>query len=65
MTEARLDAAVTRNSAETSALEMTRADLIGVDSFETATRLEASQTQLETLYAITARMQRLNLADYL
>ncbi len=64
-TEARLDAAVTRNSAETSALEMTRADLIGVDSFETATRLEASQTQLETLYAITARMQRLNLADYL
>ncbi len=64
-TEAQLDAAATRNSSETSALEIARAALIGVDSFETATRLEATQTQLETLYALTARMQRLNLVDYL
>lgn len=64
-TEAQLDGAATRNAAETSALEIARADLIGVDSFETATRLEAAQTQLETLYAMTARMQRLNLVDYL
>lgn len=64
-TEAQLDSAATRNAAETSALEIGRVDLIGVDSFETATRLEATQTQLETLYALTARMQRLNLVDYL
>jgi flagellar hook-associated protein 3 FlgL len=64
-TEAQLDAAVTRNGAESSALELARADLIGVDPFETATRLEATQTQLETIYALTARMQRLNLVDYL
>lgn len=64
-TEAQLDQAATRNASETSALEIARADLIGVDSFETATRLEAAQTQLETLYALTARMQRLNLVDYL
>ena len=63
--EAQLDAALTRNSAETSGLEIARADLIGVDPFETATRLEATQTQLETIYALTARMQRLNLVDYL
>lgn len=64
-TEAKLDAATTRNASEASALEIARADLIGVDAFETATRLEAAQTQLETIYALTARMQRLNLADYL
>lgn len=64
-TEAQLDGAATRNASEASALEIARVDLIGVDSFETATRLEATQTQLETLYALTARMQRLNLVDYL
>ena len=64
-TEAQIDTAATRNSAETSALEIYRAEMIGVDPFDTATRLEAAQTQLETLFAITARMQRLNLADYL
>lgn len=64
-TEAQLGSALARNSAEYAALEIARVDLIGVDPFETATRLEAVQTQLETMYALTARMQRLNLADYL
>ncbi len=64
-TEAQLQAAITRNSAESSALEIARADLIGLDPFDTATRLEAAQTQLETLYALTARMQRLHLSEYL
>lgn len=65
MTEAQADTALSRNSAESSALELARLQLIGVDPFETATKLEAVQTQLETIYALTARMQRLNLADYL
>jgi flagellar hook-associated protein 3 FlgL len=64
-TEAQLSAASSRNAAESSALDIARAGLIGIDSFDTATQLEATQTQLETLYALTARMQRLNLADYL
>lgn len=65
LTEAQLDTALARNGAETSALELARLDLIGVDPFETASRLEGVQTQLETIYALTARIQRLNLTDYL
>lgn len=64
-TEAQLDAALSRNGAETSALELARLQLIAVDPFEAATQLEAVQTQLETIYALTARIQRLNLADFL
>jgi flagellar hook-associated protein 3 FlgL len=64
-TEAQMGTAMTRNSAEASALEIARAELIGIDPFDTATRLEATQNRLETLYALTARMQRLHLVDYL
>ena len=52
-----------RASRET--FEMARADLIGVDPFEAATRLQAMEGQLETLYALTARLSRLSLTDYL
>lgn len=58
-------AAESRNSAEASALEIARARIVSVDPYETATRLEETQTQLETLYAITARLSRLSLTDYL
>lgn len=64
-TEAQLDAALSRNSAESSALELARLELIGLDGYETASRLEAVQTQLETIYTLTARIERLNLADFL
>lgn len=36
-----------------------------VDAYEAATRVSALTTQIETSYAITARIQRLNLIDYL
>jgi len=36
-----------------------------VDIFESATALEQVQTQLETLYTITARTARLNLTNFL
>lgn len=62
---ARADAALSRNQAETSALQMARADMIGADPFVAATELEEAQTQLESVFAITARMSRLNLMDFL
>ena len=57
--------AATRNDAEKSALETARLDLISVDPYETAAKLEQTQTQLQTLYTITARLSRLNLVDFL
>lgn len=53
------------NTAEIAVLEIARTDLLSADPYETATRLEATQTQLETLYTITARLARLNLTDFL
>lgn len=40
-------------------------DLESVDSYEAATRATALLTQLETSFAMTARIQRLTLANYL
>ncbi|MDP3341753.1 flagellin [Frigidibacter sp.] len=63
--EARIDEAATRNSAEASALKIARNTLIGADPYESAAELETVQTQLETLYTLTARIAQLSFADYL
>jgi flagellar hook-associated protein 3 FlgL len=65
LAQARIDLAQTRNEAETSALQLARSDLLAVDPYEAATRMEAAQTQLETLYSVTARLSRLSLVDFL
>lgn len=52
-------------SAEKSALGIARNDLAYADPFETASALQAVQLQLETHYAMTARLSRLSLAEYL
>ncbi len=63
--EGRVEAARQRNGAEAAALEMTRATLLAADPYDTATRFEAAQSQLETLHAVTARLARLSLVDFL
>lgn len=63
--EAQIDAATARNSAETTTLQIARSSIVEADPFETATRLEETQAQLEKIYTITARMTRLSLMDYL
>ncbi|MGB3313457.1 MAG: flagellin, partial [Albidovulum sp.] len=63
--EGHIATAATRNSAETAALEIARTKIIAADPYETASALEAVQTQIETLYTLTARLSRLSLADYL
>jgi flagellar hook-associated protein 3 FlgL len=65
LAQARIDLAQTRNESEGSALQLARSDLLSVDPFEAATRLEAAQTQLETLYSVTSRLSRLSLVDFL
>ena len=63
--EAAIEAAKTRNGAEKTSLEMARTEVVGVDPFDAATRLETAQTQLETLFALTSRISRMSLVDYL
>lgn len=63
--EGQIGTATARNSAETTALQIARSDIVAADPFETASRLEETQAQLEKIYAITARMTRLSLMDYL
>lgn len=63
--EGQIASAITRNTAEASSLDIAQAELLAVDPYETVSRLEAVQTQLESLYTITARMTRLNLVDFL
>jgi len=63
--EARIDTAITRLLGERDALTLARDTLVGVDAYETATRLKETQTRLEMIYAITARTARLSLTEYL
>lgn len=55
----------TRQTSERNALSLQRSALVGADPYETAAALTERQTQLETLYALTARVSRLSLAAYL
>lgn len=65
VTENRIETLSVRNSAERSALEIARNDLLSIDPFQSATELEQVQFQLESLYAITSRMSQLSLVNYL
>jgi len=53
------------NASQLSAFEIARSDLVVADPFETATKLQDVQTQLETHFAVTARLSQLNLVDFL
>ncbi len=53
------------NRAMQTSMELSRNALIAVDPYETATKLEAVYSQLETYYSITARLSRLSFTDYL
>lgn len=63
--EGQIEQASARNGAETTALNIARLGIVSVDPYETASKLEQTQTQLETLYSITARLSRLSLMDFL
>ena len=64
-TESQIEQAIVRNTAETAALQTARTNILAIDPFETATMLQTTEVQLETLYAMTARLSRLSLVDYL
>ncbi len=63
--QGRVEQVQTRNAAERDGLTRARLDFVAADPFETATRLQETQVQLESLYAVTARLSKLNLTSYL
>lgn len=63
--EEKISDAQTSNDNEKTSLSLARTELVGIDEYETAAALEAVQTQMETLYTLTARLTALSLTDYL
>lgn len=63
--QSRISFSEAENRARLESLEMHRAELVGVDPFDAATRVQETQAQLESLYAMTARISRLSLTEYL
>ena len=63
--EASIVTAGIRNDAEKSALGIAKLGFLSVDPYDTYAKLQESQTQLEALYSVTARMSRLSLVNYL
>lgn len=53
------------NAAKRHVLDLAEAEITGADPYETATKLQALETQLQTHYAVTARLSNLSLVDYL
>ncbi len=65
ITQNRIAAAQTRNTAEQSALQAAKSKLLTVDQYQAASDLQVVQTQLEMLYALTARIGNLSLVNFL
>lgn len=63
--EAAAQSALVRNGAEATSLELARSEAVGIDPYDAAAKLQTAQTQLETLFALTARISRLSLVDYI
>jgi flagellar hook-associated protein 3 FlgL len=54
-----------QNSAELSSLNIARSSMLEVDQYTAASQLEDTIAQLDAIYALTARMSRLSLSEYL
>ncbi|MEL7164891.1 MAG: flagellin [Pseudomonadota bacterium] len=61
----RIDQIASRNAAESLSLDYAKGALLGVDPYETATKLEEVQFQLQSLYTVTARMSDLTLVNFI
>lgn len=63
--EGQLERVVTKNTASRTSLSIARNELVAADPYETYTRLEEAQLQLESLYTVTARSSQLSLLNYM
>ncbi|MFN0113986.1 MAG: flagellin [Paracoccaceae bacterium] len=63
--EERIADAGARADAAAAAFGIARSGIVAADPYETAAELTRVQSQIETLYALTARLSRLSLTDWL
>lgn len=63
--EARIEEARVASEATRASLEIEYGRIVEADPYRTATELQTVNTQLETLYILTARMSRLSLTEFL
>lgn len=63
--EAEISQGVATNSAQKISLDIARNKLVEADPFETASALQAAESQIDTLYTIAARLSRLTFTNYL
>lgn len=64
-TESRLEGAKAATSAEIASARQMRLSSLAADPYETATRLQNAELQLEKIYALTARSAGMSLMEYL
>lgn len=60
-----IETAQVQLATEKTTFEIARNAIVVADPYEAATRFEEASVHLESLYAVTARLSRMNLADYL
>lgn len=65
MVEARIEKISVRNQSEMTTTEYARNALLEADPFETATRLDSVQFQLQSIYSVTVRNSQLSLVNFL
>lgn len=63
--EESIEQVTARNAAEQTALDFAKVDLLKIDPYEAATRLQEAQFQLQSLYSVTVRMSQLSLVNFL
>ncbi|MDO5705117.1 MAG: flagellin [Paracoccus sp. (in: a-proteobacteria)] len=60
-----IEVAQAQNAHVLSSFQVARNDMVAADPFATAAAITEVQTQMETLYTLTARLSNLKLVDYL
>lgn len=63
--QARIQDVTTRNAVEATSLEFARNSLLAADPFDTVTKLEEVQFQLQGLYSVTVRLSELSLLNFM
>ncbi|SIT89075.1 flagellar hook-associated protein 3 FlgL [Yoonia rosea] len=63
--EAGVERALAETNAQQTTLKLAENNLALADPFETASRIQATQVQLETFFSLTARMSQLSLLRYI
>lgn len=63
--EAQIEEARVSNATRMFAYESAKAEIVSADIYESASRLSQTESQLEMVYTLTARLSRLKLTDFL